>query len=343
MSFMQPQFCDYSDVAEFIVDENGLPIENDSYTHAWRLSAPGYLDCTDWTPAQSLLEAISDCLGMYGDDMDLEDLEAIASELDGFQSFRDDYLMGLAFTAQRQETESSEPQPLFSNPGGDIADVVDVDNDVWANLSDEQKISVTSDCLNFLIEAMPYMADVAMGDAGSDFHLSRNGHGAGFFDRPYTHAKKLQEIARGYGECELSVDGKHIDSFEREGFKGSDRCLETSFFEYGLMWSPVDSDGGERQYCYPSQYKGSQPTHYNWGWFADDLDVIREFNWVKFPKDLAPLGVETSEQLTEWLKLPTPQKILDLVGLFGTENVFGTDTHEGNSIVCDDTQIFNLR
>jgi len=47
---------------------------------------------------------------------------------------------------------------------------------------------------------------------GHDFWLSRNGHGAGFFDRGYVDGvgKKLQEAARIYGTVELYVgdDGK---------------------------------------------------------------------------------------------------------------------------------------
>lgn len=48
-------------------------------------------------------------------------------------------------------------------------------------------------------------------DAGHDFWLSRNGHGAGFFDRDLAEAAdKLQERARAFGDCELYVgdDGK---------------------------------------------------------------------------------------------------------------------------------------
>lgn len=32
----------------------------------WRLSAPGYLDCTDWSAADSEEEAARDCLEMFG-------------------------------------------------------------------------------------------------------------------------------------------------------------------------------------------------------------------------------------------------------------------------------------
>lgn len=47
--------------------------------------------------------------------------------------------------------------------------------------------------------------------AGHNFWLSRNGHGAGFFDRDAGEVgERLQEAARGWGECSLYVgdDGK---------------------------------------------------------------------------------------------------------------------------------------
>lgn len=40
-------------------------------------------------------------------------------------------------------------------------------------------------------------------NAGHDFWLSRNGHGAGFFDNTGPYFKKLQANARSWGEVEL--------------------------------------------------------------------------------------------------------------------------------------------
>lgn len=42
--------------------------------------------------------------------------------------------------------------------------------------------------------------------AGHDLALSRNGHGAGYFDGPYTHADELQRHARNHGEYEVYAD-----------------------------------------------------------------------------------------------------------------------------------------
>ena len=47
------------------------------------------------------------------------------------------------------------------------------------------------------------------GDAGHDYWLSRNGHGAGFFDNGEAHGDawdRLQEAAERFGEVNLYVD-----------------------------------------------------------------------------------------------------------------------------------------
>lgn len=51
---------------------------------------------------------------------------------------------------------------------------------------------------------------------GHDFWLSRNGHGAGFFDGdwPEPYGDKLQDAARAFGELHPYVDGNGQISFE---------------------------------------------------------------------------------------------------------------------------------
>ena len=42
----------------------------------WRLSASGYLDCTDWSgPFNTEFSAVLDCIDACGDDVELEDEE----------------------------------------------------------------------------------------------------------------------------------------------------------------------------------------------------------------------------------------------------------------------------
>ena len=49
----------------------------------WRLSAPGYMDCTDWSFAETLREAVEDCQDMFGDDEELDqELTQILVDID---------------------------------------------------------------------------------------------------------------------------------------------------------------------------------------------------------------------------------------------------------------------
>ena len=65
----------------------------------------------------------------------------------------------------------------------------------------------TIDCLAFLSRIGCYLNDDNRQQAAHDFYLSRNGHGAGFWDRPKTYsytiggdyADKFQAIAESFG------------------------------------------------------------------------------------------------------------------------------------------------
>lgn len=62
------------------------------------------------------------------------------------------------------------------------------------------------DCMAFMSRAWAYLSDEVIEQAGHDFWLSRNGHGAGFWDRDppeYGHEHnlgRLQGIAESFGE-----------------------------------------------------------------------------------------------------------------------------------------------
>lgn len=74
------------------------------------------------------------------------------------------------------------------------------------------QVEARRDCLSFI---RANRADLAlyveisgrtMESAGYDFHLSRNGHGAGFFDRGNGGVfDRLQDAARGFGEAEATL------------------------------------------------------------------------------------------------------------------------------------------
>lgn len=81
-----------------------------------------------------------------------------------------------------------------------------------APLSSEFIAEATADCAKFEAENADDLAN-AGDDAqnGHDFWLTRNGHGAGFWDRGYEEVgERLSEAARKFGECDLYLgdDGR---------------------------------------------------------------------------------------------------------------------------------------
>lgn len=77
------------------------------------------------------------------------------------------------------------------------------------DLAEETLQSIRSDCLDFLtshgaeIDALDYRptdGGTKWGWAGHDFYLTRNGHGAGFWDRGFGKAgERLTAACRPYG------------------------------------------------------------------------------------------------------------------------------------------------
>jgi hypothetical protein len=79
------------------------------------------------------------------------------------------------------------------------------------DIAPETLASIMEDCFCFRMEHGTDFAGLE-GRAGHDFWLSRNGHGAGFFDGPYPDAigRKLQDAARVWGSVDLYIgdDGR---------------------------------------------------------------------------------------------------------------------------------------
>jgi hypothetical protein len=176
----------------------------------WRLSAAGYTDCTEWAPADSIPEAVRDMLGMYGDSFDLEDWRTVGAWLEGFDEFWEGYLLGLAFTGHQEGAPDAPYEgPIFSNPGGDISGVVDT-GELEGNIPNDTLADLYGDCVSFYLDALPLIG-TEYERAGSDFHLTRNGHGAGFWGGDWPeNGDKLTELSKPYGTAELVLaDGEY--------------------------------------------------------------------------------------------------------------------------------------
>lgn len=80
------------------------------------------------------------------------------------------------------------------------------------DIDGETEARMMADCAKFMAENLKALTLAVRDDpayrwdnAGHDFWLSRNGHGAGFFDRDM--GDRLQAAARKFGEYNLHVAG----------------------------------------------------------------------------------------------------------------------------------------
>lgn len=141
---------------------------------------------------------------------------------DCFEDFWRGALVSIAFTSRRlseSDPDDDSPCSLWDpGPGGDYCDSTDPD-DVVAALQQCGKLAeYRAECLAFLRSALrALLLDPTVDDierAGSDFHLTRNRHGCGFWDGDWTRSlasgqdqgDSLTELARPYGTAELFWD-----------------------------------------------------------------------------------------------------------------------------------------
>lgn len=107
-----------------------------------------------------------------------------------------DYLLAALWTGLCYESESDDnPEPLDS-----WAEPDDVPADVREEmLADLEAFSVLVE------ETRPEAFDIVEpGQMAHDFHLTRNGHGAGFWDRGLGElGETLSDLARSFGTAEL--------------------------------------------------------------------------------------------------------------------------------------------
>ena len=75
------------------------------------------------------------------------------------------------------------------------------------DLSEEAMLKSTQDCAEFIRQAGDLLKGLSLNQVMHDFWLTRNHHGAGFWDGDYEYkvGKKLTEIAHGFGEVNLYV------------------------------------------------------------------------------------------------------------------------------------------
>lgn len=87
------------------------------------------------------------------------------------------------------------------------------DGSLEYEIAEEALAVFRKDCERFLQQADALTCDESDSDLAHDFWLTRNGHGAGFWDGDYPKelGEKLTDISKTFGECDLYVgDDKRV-------------------------------------------------------------------------------------------------------------------------------------
>jgi len=105
------------------------------------------------------------------------------------------------------DPETGELQPLEYGSGDNSSEA----REYVEMLTPETREVLDSDCLAFLgaelEDCLKYLESRTASDFGHDFALTRNGHGAGFWDRGLGElGERLSRAARVYGESHLWMD-----------------------------------------------------------------------------------------------------------------------------------------
>lgn len=105
---------------------------------------------------------------------------------------------------------SSSNDLYRADPDGDDSEFLDGDydiDDIDAATMDDFRV----DCRDFYEANRADLVEMDADQAGHDFWLTRNRHGAGFWDRGLgARGDRLTTAARPYGEVNLWVDNGHV-------------------------------------------------------------------------------------------------------------------------------------
>ena len=84
------------------------------------------------------------------------------------------------------------------------AQPLDKDNEIEDISADDIKTAVT-DCNLFREKAGSLLDGLDECELGHDFWLTRNGHGAGFWEGDYKEGEKLTDLCKEFGEIHLDL------------------------------------------------------------------------------------------------------------------------------------------
>ncbi len=113
---------------------------------------------------------------------------------------------------------------------------------------------------------------------------------------------------------------KLFSTFCKSDFEGQDVSIDISLKEYGVAWQVL---GSKTKFIYGVEWNGAKGEYVQFDhcFFDSDMDVFKEFDWVEFDKVYSYTGLSADQ----WKELPLPQKITDLLGYYGSAEIFGAD------------------
>ena len=116
-----------------------------------------------------------------------------------FLEFRKGYVDALLWSSVNNDAEDEQYFDELANG--------------YENFGVDSQERIDKDCKDFLDKALKFIPEDSFGQAGHDFALTRNEHGAGFWDREDEYgqdaAEKLNNIATSFGEVYLFYDSAH--------------------------------------------------------------------------------------------------------------------------------------
>ncbi len=115
--------------------------------------------------------------------------------------------------------------------------------------------------------------------------------------------------------------GKRQES-DHTKLDGVDVNIEISLKEYGIAWI---EDKKTTLFYYGIRNTSGEYDRFDFCEFDNDLDVVKEFDWVDFDEVCKYIDVE----FDLWEECSLSTKIVDLNSYYGYENVFGSTYHEG--------------
>jgi hypothetical protein len=123
-----------------------------------------------------------------------------------------------------------------------------------------------------------------------------------------------------YNKTTKESEMKTIEEYKN--YDGTDASIETSLFEYSLIWAK-GIEGHENDYHFIYGVGTDESGNYNgfdWSDVPIDCDPLKEWSWIDLQAILSFVGMEQEE----WLKMPIPFIVYDLIAYYGHEEILGS-------------------